>query len=67
MITGVNHMAFMTDDMDATTRFYRDLLGMELRVGIGAPGWRHYFFRFGDDHIAFFESGAEFPLRLRTS
>ena len=65
MITGVNHLAFMTNDMDATTRFYRDLLGMELRVGIGSPGWRHYFFGFGDDHIAFFEYDGVAPMIKR--
>ena len=65
MITGVNHLAFTTNDMDATTRFYRDLLGMELRVGIGTPGWRHYFFRFGDDHIAFFEYDGVAPMIKR--
>jgi catechol 2,3-dioxygenase-like lactoylglutathione lyase family enzyme len=65
MITGVNHLAFMTNDMDATIRFYRDLLGMELRVGIGEPGWRHYFFGVGADHIAFFEFDGATPMVKR--
>ena len=56
-LTGINHLAFITDDMVATIRFYRDLLGLRLSAGIGHDGYRHYFFRLGDDatHIAFFE------------
>ena len=54
-LTGINHLAFITDDMVKTIRFYRDLLGMELTAGIGHEGFRHYFFRFGDDHVACFE------------
>ena len=34
-LTGINHLAFITDDMVKTIRFYRDLLGMELTAGIG--------------------------------
>ena len=41
--------------MTKTIRFYRDLLGMELCAGIGHGGYRHYFFRFGDNMVAFFE------------
>ena len=32
--TGINHLAFITNDMEKTIRFYRDLLGMELVCGI---------------------------------
>lgn len=54
--TGINHMAMATGDIDATIRFWRDLLGMRLVVGLGHPGYRHYFFEITDhDMIAFFE------------
>jgi catechol 2,3-dioxygenase-like lactoylglutathione lyase family enzyme len=53
---GVNHLAMATGDMDATIRFWRDLLGMRLVAGLGQPGYRHYFFQISDhDLIAFFE------------
>ncbi|RPJ10958.1 MAG: VOC family protein, partial [Deltaproteobacteria bacterium] len=32
---GVNHLAMVTSDMDRTIRFWRDLLGMRLVVGLG--------------------------------
>ena len=49
-------MAMATGDMDRTIRFWRDLLGMRLVVGLGRPGYRHYFFEIsGHDMIAFFE------------
>jgi catechol 2,3-dioxygenase-like lactoylglutathione lyase family enzyme len=56
MFNGVNHLAMATGDMDATIRFWRDLLGMRLVAGLGQPGYRHYFFQISDyDLIAFFE------------
>jgi len=59
--TGINHLALVTADMDATIRFWRDLLGMRLIAGLGRPGYRHYFFEVSDnDMVAFFEwPGAE--------
>lgn len=54
--TGVNHLAMATRDMDGTIRFWRDLLEMRMVVGLGRPGYRHYFFEIsGTDMIAFFE------------
>ena len=55
--TGINHLAFVTNDMETTIRFYRDLLGLELVAGIGHDGYRHYFFQLADgkSQIAFFE------------
>ena len=64
--TGINHLAMVTGDMDATIRFWRDLLGMRLVAGLGRPGFRHYFFEISSqDMIAFFEwSGVEnIPLK----
>ncbi len=56
-LKGINHLAFITDDMSTTIRFYRDLLGLKLSAGIGHDGYRHYFFQFpdGETHVAFFE------------
>ena len=54
--TGINHLAMVTNDMDTTIRFWRDLLGMRLVAGLGRPGYRHYFLEIsGHDLIAFFE------------
>lgn len=53
---GINHLAMATGDMDSTIRFWRDLLGMRLVVGLGRPGYRQYFFQISDtDLLAFFE------------
>ena len=61
--TGINHLAMATGDMDATIRFWRDLLGMRLVAGLGRPGYRHYFFEISDtDMIAFFEWEGVEPL-----
>jgi catechol 2,3-dioxygenase-like lactoylglutathione lyase family enzyme len=54
--TGINHLAMVTQDMDMTIRFWRDLLGMRLVAGLGRSGYRHYFFEISaHDMIAFFE------------
>lgn len=61
--TGINHLAMVTQDMKATIRFWRDLLGMRLIAGLGRPGYRHYFFELSDnDMIAFFEWPQSKPL-----
>jgi catechol 2,3-dioxygenase-like lactoylglutathione lyase family enzyme len=53
---GINHLALVTNDMDATVRFYHGVLGARLVGTIGAPGFRHYFFEFGAQNtVAFFE------------
>ena len=53
---GVNHLALVTADMDATTRFYVGALGARLVATIGTPTFRHYFFEVGNGNtIAFFE------------
>ena len=54
--SGINHLAMVTHDMDATVRFWRDLLGMRLVAGLGSGSYRHYFFEITEnDMIAFFE------------
>ncbi len=58
-ITRIDHVAYITPDIEATIRFYRDLLGCPLDVTTGHDGLRHYFFKCGDSQIAFFAySGA---------
>ena len=59
--TGINHLVFATPDIEETIRFWRDLLGLRLLLGMGRPGLRHYFFEVSErDMIAFFEwSGVE--------
>ncbi len=53
---GINHLALVTDDMDATVRFYHGVLGARLVATIGTPAFRHYFFEFGAQNtVAFFE------------
>ena len=53
---GVNHLALVTGDMDATVRFYAGVLGARLVATVGTDAFRHYFFEFGvGSTIAFFE------------
>ena len=53
---GINHLALVTSDMDATVRFYHGVLGARLVTTIGTPTFRHYFFEFGPQNtVAFFE------------
>jgi hypothetical protein len=55
MYNGINHLAFITRDMNATIRFYRDLLGFPLVSGVGNGAFKHYFFQVTPrDAIAFF-------------
>jgi catechol 2,3-dioxygenase-like lactoylglutathione lyase family enzyme len=58
---GINHLALVTPDMDATVRFYAGVLGMRLAATLKAGTMRHYFFEMGDGNtVAFFEvAGAE--------
>jgi catechol 2,3-dioxygenase-like lactoylglutathione lyase family enzyme len=66
---GLNHLALVTDDMDKTVRFYRDVLGMPLvgTTGNRDAGYphRHYFLSIGRGaSIAFFEwTDVELPPR----
>lgn len=61
----INHLAFITNDIEKTIRFYRDLLGMELEIGMGIDGYRHYFFKTGDNYIAFFEYEEAQPMEIK--
>jgi catechol 2,3-dioxygenase-like lactoylglutathione lyase family enzyme len=53
---GINHLALITPDMDATVRFWHGVLGASLVGTLATPEFRHYFFRIGDaSSVAFFE------------
>jgi catechol 2,3-dioxygenase-like lactoylglutathione lyase family enzyme len=53
---GVNHLALVTPDMDATVRFYAGVLGMRVVATTRAGPMRHYFFEIGPGNtVAFFE------------
>ena len=54
--SGVNHLALITRDLDATVRFYDGVLGAPLVATIADEQMRHYLFRFGDQcTVAFFQ------------
>lgn len=53
---GINHLALVTTDMDATVRFWHGVLGARLVAHLGTSSFRHYFFEFGPQQtVAFFE------------
>jgi catechol 2,3-dioxygenase-like lactoylglutathione lyase family enzyme len=53
---GLNHLALITNDMDATVRFWHGVMGAPLIATIGTDTFRHYFFGFGpQSSVAFFE------------
>ena len=53
---GVNHLALVTTDMDATVRFWHEVLDARLVTTLATPAFRHYFFEIGEgDTVAFFE------------
>lgn len=53
---GINHLALVTPDMDATVRFYHGVLGMRVVASVMAGPMRHYFFEIGPENtVAFFE------------
>jgi catechol 2,3-dioxygenase-like lactoylglutathione lyase family enzyme len=53
---GMNHLALVTSDMDATVRFWHEVLGAEIVATVATPDFKHYFFRIGEAQtIAFFQ------------
>lgn len=53
---GVNHLALITTDMDATVRFWHGVLDARLVATLATPSFRHYFFDIGPGNtVAFFE------------
>ena len=52
----IHHLAFATNDMDETIRFWRDLLGLSLALTLEEGGHRQYFFALEEGQmISFFE------------
>lgn len=60
-VIGIHHLALVTGSIDRTVRYWRDLIGLEMRARLGAPGYRQYFFAAGGRTLlSFFEwTGAE--------
>jgi len=60
-VVGIHHLALVTGSLDRTLRFWRDLVGLQVRSRLGSPGYRQYFLAAGDQTLlSFFEwSGAE--------
>ena len=55
-LKGIHHLAMATRDIEATIRFWRDLLGMRLVGGLGKKGYKLYFFEISPlNYIVFFE------------
>jgi catechol 2,3-dioxygenase-like lactoylglutathione lyase family enzyme len=53
--TGLNHLALVTNDLEATTRFWHGVLGAPLVATVGTAAFRHYFFDVGNGAtVAFF-------------
>jgi catechol 2,3-dioxygenase-like lactoylglutathione lyase family enzyme len=53
---GLNHLALVTTDMDATVRFWHEVLGAPLVATVATDSFRHYFFDVGNGAtVAFFE------------
>jgi 2,3-dihydroxybenzoate-AMP ligase len=62
-LRGVDHLAYVTWDPEATVRFYRDVMGLPLVHAVTGLGWLsdifpdfvHFFFALGGgNHLAFF-------------
>jgi catechol 2,3-dioxygenase-like lactoylglutathione lyase family enzyme len=47
MITGVNHIAVMTDDLDRFVEFYSDVFDLEVVFTEDTPAFRHAILRTG--------------------
>src|SRR6266480_3462342 len=53
---GVNRLALITTDMDATVRFWHGVLDARLVVTLATPAFKHYFFEIAPGNtVAFFE------------
>lgn len=66
MFCGIHHLAFIAADLDATIRFWRDLLGLEMFLSAGDDDFKHYFFRLGDhDAVAFFWWPGAAPMEVK--
>ncbi len=65
-ISGLSHVALATGDLDATIRFWRDLLGCRLVGRLSRPGQRAYFFDAGRGTlVGFFEWPVTAPIGVK--
>ena len=68
--SGVDHIALMTNDMEATVQFYSGILGMRvtrtLRTGPQLNNARHYFLDAGGGTSLAFFDGADLPAGIET-
>lgn len=64
---GIHHPAFITNDLDKTIRFWRDLLGLKLVYATGAAGDRQAFFSVDGKgtFVVFFEWPDILPVGFR--
>ena len=63
-LTGLHHLTAIVHDLDRTTAFYRDVLGLTLvREGTSDddPGIRHFWFALGDPSAGHLISFLEYP------
>ena len=49
MLTGVNHVAVLTADLDRFVEFYRDVFELEVVFSETTPAFRHAILRAGED------------------
>jgi catechol 2,3-dioxygenase-like lactoylglutathione lyase family enzyme len=49
LLTGINHIAVMTDDLDRFVDFYTDVFGLEVVFEETTPAFRHAILRTGAD------------------
>lgn len=67
----LHHVALVTNDMEATVKFYRDVLGSEIAMAHrqGEDNYRHYFITVAPNTVfAFFEfPDAEMPELLQAT
>jgi len=53
---GIHHAAMVTPDMETTIRFWRDLMGLRMVLGMGEEDRRMYFFEVAPNNfLSFFE------------
>jgi catechol 2,3-dioxygenase-like lactoylglutathione lyase family enzyme len=49
LLTGINHVAVLTDDLDRFVDFYTDVFGLEVVFEETTPAFRHAILRTGPD------------------
>jgi catechol 2,3-dioxygenase-like lactoylglutathione lyase family enzyme len=49
LLTGINHVAVVTDDLDRFVDFYTDVFGLEVVFEEATPAFRHAILRTGPD------------------